>query len=382
MRVVCAVVVCLSLGSAALAAATGQIRGTITDKGTGEPVIGASVLVVGTSSGAITDSAGNYAIGQLEPGEYRLKIDHFDYQSVDVPEAGVKSDAALEVNHALELGTFKSVRLTDPPAPDPERDDRVTTVEELLMQVDGVESPVVIRGSGKQLVKYVLEEESNPIAPADSIDSTTPVTVDELLSRVAGVNPDDSLRIVLPPQFADPPTPDTVSDRPVITVEELLAQVAATSPGSCHDVSYVLREGPECWFSSSMRPVWDEKPGHVDLEVTVWSHPDAVCDSFEVEISRHENLLLPDPSAKVITLIPGDTTVVVIPVEILGRHTGRVEVEVRCHTGCRRRNSATFIAGSFAATHLEGWIVPTQTIRRPSADSVGSPVKDSIRQRE
>ena len=47
----------LMVGAAIIinAAAVGQIKGTITNKETGEAVIGASVMVVATTFGAMTD---------------------------------------------------------------------------------------------------------------------------------------------------------------------------------------------------------------------------------------------------------------------------------------------------------------------------------------
>ena len=40
----------------------GWIEGRITDKETGEPVIGASISIVGTTMGAQTDSDGKYRV--------------------------------------------------------------------------------------------------------------------------------------------------------------------------------------------------------------------------------------------------------------------------------------------------------------------------------
>ena len=50
------------------AASTGQIKGKIVHGESGEPVIGASVLVVGTTQGAMTDLEGEFQI-YLHKGE-------------------------------------------------------------------------------------------------------------------------------------------------------------------------------------------------------------------------------------------------------------------------------------------------------------------------
>ena len=53
--------VCLLLASASAFAQTKTVTGTVTDAAN-EPLIGASVLVQGTSTGTITDMDGKYSI--------------------------------------------------------------------------------------------------------------------------------------------------------------------------------------------------------------------------------------------------------------------------------------------------------------------------------
>ena len=55
------------------AATTGKIKGTITDLRTGEPLIGANVIILGTSLGAATDVNGNFLILAVSPGNYKLR---------------------------------------------------------------------------------------------------------------------------------------------------------------------------------------------------------------------------------------------------------------------------------------------------------------------
>ena len=61
------------------AAPTGKIVGQILDAETGAPVVGASVMVVGTKRGAVSDFDGRFVITQIEPGTYSVKITHLDY---------------------------------------------------------------------------------------------------------------------------------------------------------------------------------------------------------------------------------------------------------------------------------------------------------------
>ena len=160
------------------AAAVGQIKGTITDEETGESVIGASVMVVGTSFGAMTDFEGKYTIRRLEPGRYTVKISHLDYNVVEVTEVDVKSDLTVEVSQKLEkkvtdIGKTITVRgevdiidkfqtshqltitkeqiMAQP----------VTSVDELLTQVAGVvtnaSGEIFIRGGRAGEVAYIVD---------------------------------------------------------------------------------------------------------------------------------------------------------------------------------------------------------------------------------
>ena len=54
------------------AGTTGKIAGRVTDT-SGNPLIGATVMVVGTSYGAMTDANGEYFIINLQPGIYSIE---------------------------------------------------------------------------------------------------------------------------------------------------------------------------------------------------------------------------------------------------------------------------------------------------------------------
>jgi TonB-dependent Receptor Plug Domain. len=74
------------IGARAQSPAT--VQGHVRSVRTGDPVRGATVLVVGTRNGTITDSAGAYLIGNVEPGSTRISARAFGYaateQSVDL----------------------------------------------------------------------------------------------------------------------------------------------------------------------------------------------------------------------------------------------------------------------------------------------------------
>ncbi|HED30758.1 MAG TPA: carboxypeptidase-like regulatory domain-containing protein, partial [Prosthecochloris aestuarii] len=57
-----------------VAADTGSITGTVTDKTGGQAVIGASVMLETTTLGAATDFEGNYTISNIPAGSYAVKV--------------------------------------------------------------------------------------------------------------------------------------------------------------------------------------------------------------------------------------------------------------------------------------------------------------------
>lgn len=60
---------------------TASLSGQITDASTGDPLIGASVVLVGTYSGASADINGNYLISNIKPGDYDIKVQFIGFET-------------------------------------------------------------------------------------------------------------------------------------------------------------------------------------------------------------------------------------------------------------------------------------------------------------
>jgi len=83
------------------AGTTGKIAGKVIDKTTREALIGANILVVGTSTGASSDLDGNYFILNLPPGEYQLKASMVGYASFVVQKVRVSVDQTTKIDFEL-----------------------------------------------------------------------------------------------------------------------------------------------------------------------------------------------------------------------------------------------------------------------------------------
>ncbi len=78
---------------------TGTIRGSITDKRTGEPLPGANVVIVGTVRGTQTDMDGLYFI-KIAPGKYTVRASYLGYATMD-KEVTVEAGQTASLNFDL-----------------------------------------------------------------------------------------------------------------------------------------------------------------------------------------------------------------------------------------------------------------------------------------
>lgn len=85
--------------SFSLWAQTGVICGTVTDAKMKEPLIGASVVIEGTTVGAITDIDGNFRIENVKPGTYTVAASYVSYQTQTVKDVPVvaRQEAVLNI---------------------------------------------------------------------------------------------------------------------------------------------------------------------------------------------------------------------------------------------------------------------------------------------
>ena len=87
---------CMMLLLSMLSFAQGSltISGVVTEKKTGEPIIGASILLKGQSSGTITDFNGNYSISNVPSGATLV----FSYIGMKTQEVKVTASSKLDIS--------------------------------------------------------------------------------------------------------------------------------------------------------------------------------------------------------------------------------------------------------------------------------------------
>ncbi len=88
---------CLSLS---LSAQKGAISGTIVDENSGEPLIGATVVIENTTIGTSTDFDGKYQFS-ADPGIYTISIDYLGYNSKKITEVEIKANETTYLDASL-----------------------------------------------------------------------------------------------------------------------------------------------------------------------------------------------------------------------------------------------------------------------------------------
>lgn len=73
-------IVLLLFVNATVYSQTAKIKGTVKDADTGEPLVGANIVLLGTTYGAATDIKGNYVIIGVPPGKYKIRASYIGYE--------------------------------------------------------------------------------------------------------------------------------------------------------------------------------------------------------------------------------------------------------------------------------------------------------------
>lgn len=89
-----------------VALASGMLRGIVTDSLTNEALVGAHLMITGTSLGAASDIQGNYAIRAIPAGRYTVKCSYIGYTTKSATVT-ITDDATTELDFAIVVTTVQ-----------------------------------------------------------------------------------------------------------------------------------------------------------------------------------------------------------------------------------------------------------------------------------
>ncbi len=100
------IILFLLTASYLMAANFGRISGRITDIKSGDPIIGANIIVENTNYGNASDQNGQYLIGQVPPGKYSVRCEYIGLTPIIVHNVTVTSNRIQFVNFDMTEKTI------------------------------------------------------------------------------------------------------------------------------------------------------------------------------------------------------------------------------------------------------------------------------------
>lgn len=92
----------------------GSIGGTVKDVKTGEAIIGANVVIQGTTIGGATDVEGNFLINNVKEGTYTIVVSYVTYKTNTIPDVvvGTAKRVTLDIPLAEDVAELSEVVVT------------------------------------------------------------------------------------------------------------------------------------------------------------------------------------------------------------------------------------------------------------------------------
>jgi len=160
----------------------------------------------------------------------------------------------------------------------------------------------------------------------------------------------------------------------VVGVAIILASVVALTVPSTQADPAIL--DPILDFSCYLGLKEDSKGlsvGVIELDVTLVKYSDELCSSLEVNVTDNEGLNLPDGDKWTVELAKGDSTHLIVPVEIPPNRVCRIYLEVSCKEQ-KMGLYGTFVSDSASVSFARGLVYP-----RPTRDELrGKPFPNEV----
>ena len=156
----------------------------------GRPLENVNVVLIGTSSGAATDSRGYFEIKNIFSGDYTVSVSHVGYQSTTREHVIITKDVTLKLNFYLHpvIGTVEDIVIqakrdsTQDTAfkislsSEQIRNSPARTLGELLAQIPGIEIIENGAGSGQKQISIRGSNPNQVLVLLDGIPLNDPLT--------------------------------------------------------------------------------------------------------------------------------------------------------------------------------------------------------------
>ena len=185
----------LFLVLSAMTAMAGTLKGTITDKQTGEPLTGATVQVAGSTTGAVADVDGRYTLN-VPDGTYDLTVRYVGYVDINARRVKVIGETVLDFKMETDAQTLGEVsvvarkNLEGERALQAERQKATLAIENLGAREMGIKGIGNVQEGVKQITGISIAESGQLIVRGLG-DRYSTTTLNGL--PIASPNPDNKL---------------------------------------------------------------------------------------------------------------------------------------------------------------------------------------------
>lgn len=112
-KIIISLLLFFGLGLPAFAQPEHQIKGNIVDKNNRKPLEFVNVTIAGSGMGSVTDSLGNFTIGNVPPGIYKLQASAIGFRSLTTPDYIVSTkDLHIEIELEENTTELKGITVT------------------------------------------------------------------------------------------------------------------------------------------------------------------------------------------------------------------------------------------------------------------------------
>ncbi len=183
----------LFLLPALVLAQDGKLRGKVTDKESGDPLIGANITIDGTSLGAAADLNGDYVVLGVPTGVYTVKVSYIGYQPVALSNVRVSAGLTTTqdfklASSAIEVGSLEIVAERPLIQRNTTNTVRLTTTEDIQnLPIRGLQNIVALNAGVVQQdgTLYIRGGRMNEVAYyVDGVTATNPLFNTENISVV------------------------------------------------------------------------------------------------------------------------------------------------------------------------------------------------------
>jgi outer membrane receptor protein involved in Fe transport len=141
----------------ALAGTTGTIEGTVKDKLSGDPIPGATVVIVGTRRGTSSDIEGHFSLANVQAGRYDIRVSHVGHKGLLTRNVVVVPDLRTRVTIELEPSAVMLEELT-------------VTLEKPLLQHDVTGTTYLLSGEEISQLPFENAVDALHVKPGVTLD--------------------------------------------------------------------------------------------------------------------------------------------------------------------------------------------------------------------